>query len=373
MLSIWDLLIGAHVGQDGADEWRARTEMKRKDQRKAKNRTKMTDVARLAGVSVATVSRALAASGPVSAAARRRIEKALQATGYTLNSVARSLRRQESRTIIVIVPDVGQQFFSIVLRGIEERAIAIGYSVLVGNSAHDVRREALYAEHVMAGRADGLILVNGRLPRFGPDAKPWLPPIVVVSERISGIDLPMVGVDNAAAAETAVRHLLELGHRRIAHIAGGRRNAMTAERSSGYRQALRNFGLVPVADLVSYGDYSIESGTRAARALLDLSRPPTAIFAANDDMAIGAMNEAKARGMRVPEDISVVGFDDVPFAASCDPPLTTIRQPFFDMGTAAMDTLYGLLKDQPPKPHIRLLPTDLMIRQTTAKRAPRGR
>ena len=121
---------------------------------------------------------------------------------------------------------------------------------------------------------------------------------------------------------------------------------------------------------MSYGDYSIESGARAACALLDLGRPPTAIFAANDDMAIGAMNEAKARGLRVPEDISVVGFDDVPFAASYDPPLTTVHQPFFDMGTAAMDTLYELLRGQAPAPHIRLLPTELMIRQTTAKPAP---
>jgi LacI family transcriptional regulator, repressor for deo operon, udp, cdd, tsx, nupC, and nupG len=176
-----------------------------------------------------------------------------------------------------------------------------------------------------------------------------------------------VGVDNAAAAETAVHHLLELGHRRIAHIAGGRRNALTAERCAGYRRALRSFRLVPVAELVSYGDYSIESGARAASALLDLARPPTAIFAANDDMAIGAMNEAKARGLLVPSDISVVGFDDIPFAASYDPPLTTVHQPFFDMGTAAMDTLYELLRGQAPAPRIRLLPAELMIRQTTAE------
>jgi DNA-binding LacI/PurR family transcriptional regulator len=122
-----------------------------------------------------------------------------------------------------------------------------------------------------------------------------------------------------------------------------------------------------LAELVSYGDYSIESGARAASALLDLARPPTAIFAANDDMAIGAMNEAKARGLLVPSDISVVGFDDITFAASYDPPLTTVHQPFFDMGTAAMDTLYELLRGQAPAPRIRLLPTELMIRQTTAK------
>jgi LacI family repressor for deo operon, udp, cdd, tsx, nupC, and nupG len=222
-------------------------------------------------------------------------------TGYTLNSVARSLRRQESRAIIVIVPDVSQAFFSLVLRGIEERAIAVGYSVLIGNSAGDAKREALYGQHVLAGRADGLILINGRLPRFGSDTRATLPPIVVVSERIAGTDLPLVGVDNVGAAATAVRHLLELGHRRIAHIAGSRRNAMTTERCTGYRQALHQAGIPPKNEWISYGDFSIESGARAAHVLLALPQPPTAIFACNDDMAIGAMNEAKASGCRCRE------------------------------------------------------------------------
>jgi LacI family repressor for deo operon, udp, cdd, tsx, nupC, and nupG len=323
----------------------------------------MTDVAALAGVSVATVSRALAHSGPVSAKARRQIDKALEATGYTLNGVARSLRRRESRTIIVIVPDVGHPFFSIVLRGIEEHAVAIGYSVLIGNGANDPKREALYAQHVMAGRADGLILINGRLPRFGAQSR--LPPIVAVSERIKGADLPLVGVDNVRAAEAAVRHLLELGHRRIGHIAGTPGNAMTADRLAGYRRALRRHDLDPEREYVAYGDFSLASGARAAARLLDLAQPPTAIFASNDDMAIGAMNEAKARGMRVPQDISVVGFDDVPFSASCDPPLTTVRQPFFEMGAYAMDTLGKLLQRGTPDRQL-LLPTELLIRRSTA-------
>jgi LacI family repressor for deo operon, udp, cdd, tsx, nupC, and nupG len=333
---------------------------------KLQKRTKMTDVAALAGVSVATVSRALADSGPVSAKARRQIDKALEATGYTLNSVAQSLRRKVSRTIIVIVPDVGNPFFSIVLRGIEEHAVAIGYSVLIGNAHNDPKREALYGQHVMAGRADGLILINGRLPHFGPGARTWRPPIVAVSERIRGVDVPLVGVDNVRASEIAVRHLLELGHRRIGHIGGTPRNAMTIDRFAGHRRALRRFGLATDAAYVSYGDFSIESGAHAARLLLELKQPPTAIFASNDDMAIGAMNEAKARGMRVPQDISVVGFDDVPFAASYDPPLTTIRQPFFEMGACAMDALSKLLEGETPDQRQLLLATELVIRRSTA-------
>jgi LacI family repressor for deo operon, udp, cdd, tsx, nupC, and nupG len=330
-------------------------------------RAKMTDVAALAGVSVATVSRLLAASGPVSAKARRRIEKALQATGYTLNSVARSLRRRESRAIIVIVPDISQAFFALVLRGIEERAIAVGYSVLIGNSADDRKREALYAEHLMTGRADGLILINGRLPRFGVSGKAALPPIVVVSERVRGASLPLVGVDNVGASAMAVRHLLEQGHRRIAHIAGSPGNTMTAERRAGYRRALRDANIVPMREWIAYGDFSVESGARAAHALLALPEPPTAIFAANDDMAIGAMNMAKSRGMRLPSDLSVVGFDDVPFAASYDPPLSTIRQPFFEMGAAAMDVLHKLLKGQAPGSERLLLPVQLTVRQSTSR------
>ena len=164
-------------------------------------RTKITDIAALAGVSIATVSRAIGNSGPVSPDARRRIEAALLATGYTPNNMARSLRRREARAIIVIVPNVGNPYFSAMLRGIEERAVAIGYSVLIGNGANDPEREAVYGRQVIAGRADGLILISGRLPYpvSGPGSR--LPPIVLVSERIAGAALPLVSVDNVRRRE----------------------------------------------------------------------------------------------------------------------------------------------------------------------------
>ena len=336
-------------------------------------RTKITDIAALAGVSIATVSRAIAKSGPVSPEARRRIEAALLATGYTPNNVARSLRRKEARAIIVIVPNVGNPYFSAMLRGIEERAVAIGYSVLIGNGANDREREAVYGQHVIAGRADGLILINGRLPYPAPRPGTRLPPIVAVSERIAGAGLPLVSVDNVRAARDAVTHLLQLGHRRIGYIGGTPRNALTADREAGYRKALVAHGLEPLRDWLAYGDFSVESGAQSAERLLASDRPPTAIFACNDEMAIGAISAVKARGMRVPDDVSVVGFDDIPFAVSYDPPLTTVRQPFFEMGAAAMNMMTQLIAGQTLARKKVLLPTELVVRESASVASPSGR
>jgi LacI family repressor for deo operon, udp, cdd, tsx, nupC, and nupG len=327
---------------------------------------KITDIAALAGVSIATVSRAIGKSGPVSQDARRRIEAALLATGYTPNNVGRGLRRREARAIIVVVPDVGNPYFSALLRGIEERAVAIGYSVLIGNGANNREREAVYGQHAMAGRADGLILINGRLPYAESVVDTRLPPIVLVSERIARVGLPLVGVDNVRAARDAVSHLLQLGHRRIGYIGGTPRSLLTADREAGYRKALAIHGLDIAKDWVAYGDFTVESGEQSAQRLLDLDRPPTAIFACNDEMAIGAISAAKARSMRVPDDISIVGFDDIPFAASYDPPLTTVRQPFFEMGAAAMDMMIQLIAGQVPARRKVLLPTELVIRKSAS-------
>lgn len=326
---------------------------------------RMREVAEAAGVSTATVSRALSDPARVSGEVRGRVEAAVARLGYTVNSAARSLRRSNTGVVLVLVPDIGNPFFSKLLKGVEQRARELSYSVLIGDTGTDSGLLELYMRQVAARRVDGMILLNGRLP--GGEAAV---PVVVVSERVPGASAPMVGIDNAAAASLAMRHLRALGHERIAHIAGPDGNVLTADRARGYRDALREWP-GSAAPHVVHGDFSIESGREAARALMGGRRPaPTAIFAANDEMAMGAIVELKAHGIAVPADVSVVGFDDIEFAAAYDPPITTLRQPRFEMGRVAMSLLGGRLGGEAHggegAAESVVLPVELVIRGSTA-------
>jgi LacI family transcriptional regulator, repressor for deo operon, udp, cdd, tsx, nupC, and nupG len=335
----------------------------------------MSDVARRAGVSTATVSRAISQPERVSPQFRRRIQKVVRELGYTINVSARSLRRNDTGMILVVVPDIGNPFFSKLLKGIEHEARKFSYSILIGDTEHAAARVEIYARQLDARRADGLILLNGRTPHFqgfrvtsDVAAQLALPqyPIVVVSERIPGSRLPTVGIDNVAAAKEAVLHLADLGHRRIAHIAGPKGNILTNERRRGYRAALTARGLTADPDLLVFGDFSIASGRRSARALLLNPTPPTAIFCANDEMAMGAIAEIKASGRSVPRDVSVVGFDDIEFAEIFDPPLTTVRQPRFDMGQLAMSLIGKALRGECLPAEETTLESEFIIRASTS-------
>ncbi len=315
-------------------------------------RTRMEDIARLAGVSVSTVSRALAGSPRVTGDTRERIEAAVRETGYVVNQVAQGLRLQRSRQLLVLLPTIANPFFAEVVQGIEEAAGAAGYGVLVGSTEGDPAREAVLARQLLTGVVDGLVLLTGRLPD-GLDAPARAGQVVAVSETIEGIDLPTAAIDNQAAARAAVDHLIALGHRRIAHIAGPRGNVLTAQRIAGWSVAAgRDAALV-------FGDFTMASGEAAMADLLARSSSPTAVFCANDEMAIGAIKAARDAGLRVPEDLSVIGFDDISFAAFTYPPLTTIRQPRRAFGAAAVAAL--LDGHSPPN-----LAYTLIIRASTA-------
>lgn len=330
----------------------------------------MREVAEAAGVSTATVSRALSDPARVSGEVRSRVEQAVARLGYTVNSAARNLRRNDTGVVLVLVPDIGNPFFSKLLKGVEQRARELGYSVLIGDTGADNGRLEAYAHQVAARRVDGMILLNGRLPGGAPGSETAVP-VVVVSERVPGASAPFVGIDNAAAAGLAVRHLQALGHRRIAHVAGPDGNVLTADRARGYRDALQAFPEA-AAPRVAHGDFSIASGHRAARGLMRERHPPTAIFAANDEMAMGAIIALKALGLAVPTDVSVVGFDDIEFAAAYDPPITTLRQPRFEMGRVAMSLLGDRLSGTGPAADDVVLPVELVTRGSTAQ-APRHR
>lgn len=328
----------------------------------------MKEIARLAGTSTATVSRALSDPHLVSPQTLDRVMDAVRRAGYTPNLLARNLRRMESRAVVVIVPDIANPFFPEIVRGIEEVAHRSGYCVLLGDTQGQPHRERAYASMVLERRADGLVILSGRVPEPLPEylaLRPDSVPIVMACEYVDDSDLPTVIIDNRRAAQTATEHLLALGHREIGFIAGPAGNVLTRDRLEGYRQALGAAGLA-AAEQVAAGDFSIISGIRAAQDLLARSPRPTALVCSNDEMALGAIQLAKRSGLRVPHHLSVVGFDDIRFAAVSDPPLTTISQPREDIGRHAMDMLLGLLEKRPPEPRHLVLTADLTQRTSTA-------
>ncbi len=301
-------------------------------------RLKMADVARLAGVSVATVSRALAGSSLVSDATRARIAAAVQATGYVVNQVASGLRLQRSRQILILLPDIANPFFGDVVLGIEEAAQARGFGVLIGNTGRSPAREALLARQYQTGAVDGLVLLTGSRPAEIPPMR-----MVAVSEHLADDSVAVVSIDNRAAAAEATMHLRALGHRRIAHIGGPAGNSLTRQRWQGFLDAQ---GGAVDPGLIRFGDYSIASGAAAMREIWP--QRPTAVFCGNDEMAIGAISSARAAGLDVPGDFSVVGFDDIAFAGAYYPPLTTVRQPRRDMGRVAAHLLLAALAGAEP-------------------------
>lgn len=327
------------------------------------------DVAKLAGVSIATVSRSLHKPGMVTQSTRERVQAAVAETGYTQNVMARNLRLMQSRLIVVLVPDIGNPFFSEILSGMEAEASKRGYNILIGNTNNDPERERTFASYVRGSQADGLLLLNGRVPFGHPSMEnggAGRPPMVAVCERIPGDDLPTVGIDNEAAAYQATRHLIELGHTLIAHVAGPAENILTTDRMLGFNRALEGAGLPLSADFVVEGDFSIASGRAAAMELMEQKTMPTGIICANDEMAMGVIQALKNEGHKIPDDISVVGFDDIQFSAAYDPPLTTVHQPRRRLGQEAMRIMIdGLETGALPEAPI-IMDTELVVRGSTA-------
>ncbi|WP_274533568.1 DNA-binding transcriptional regulator CytR [Salinivibrio sp. MA607] len=327
----------------------------------------MKDVAHIAGVSTATVSRALMNPEKVSASTRKKVEHAVVEAGYSPNSLARNLRRNESKTIVAIVPDICDPYFSEIIRGIEEAAMEHGYLVLLGDSAQQHHRENSFVNLVFTKQADGMLLLGSDVPFdvSKPEQKN-LPPLVMACEYAPDLELPTVHIDNLTAAFEAVNYLTQVGHTRIANITGVPETALTQFRSQGYQQALHRAGITINPAYSVVGDFSFASGARAITNLLSLPEPPTAVFCHCDVMAVGAMQQAKRLGMRVPQDISIVGFDDIQFAEYCEPPLTTVSQPRYDIGRQAMLMLLNTLQGREVTPGSRLLDAKLVIRESVA-------
>ncbi|EPP1033467.1 DNA-binding transcriptional regulator CytR [Cronobacter turicensis] len=332
----------------------------------------MKDVAVRARVSTATVSRALMNPEKVSQATRNRVEQAAIDVGYLPGSLNRNLKRNESRTILVIVPDICDPFFSEIIRGIEVTAADQGYLVLIGDCAHQNQQEKTFIDLIITKQIDGMLLLGSRLPfDASKEEQRNLPPMVMANEFAPELELPTVHIDNLTAAFNAVNYLHELGHQRIACIAGPEEMPLCHYRLQGYVQALRRSGMTVDPHYIARGDFTFEAGAQALEQLLSLPQPPTSIFCHSDVMALGALSMAKRRGFRVPDDLSIIGFDNIALAEFCDPPLTTVAQPRFDIGREAMLLLLSQLNGHTVSSGSRLLDCELVLRGTT--RAPKPR
>lgn len=324
------------------------------------------DVAARAGVSSTTVSHVINHTRPVSADLLARVQQAMAELGFQPNALARSLRRKRTHTLGLIVPDSANPFFAEVGRGIEDTCYSSGYSVILCNSDGDPGRELLYLDLLAQKQVDGILLVPA-----GEQAKPAaLPvrniPLVLIDRDIPGFLVDVVQIDNIAGGYLATRHLIDLGHRRIGYIGGPQHLSPVPDRSAGYRKALQEAGLPIIADLIVEGDFHDAGGYSGAQQLLDLADRPTAIFAGNDLMAIGALAAARERDIGVPQPLSVIGFDDIHLAGYLNPPLTTVAQPKYDLGVVAAQLLFARLADPDLPPQRRLLQAQLVVRQSTA-------
>jgi LacI family transcriptional regulator len=327
----------------------------------------MRDVAKRAGVSVSTVSHVINNTRAVSQGSRQRVEQAMEELGYKPNALARSLRRRKTNTLGMIVPDSANPFFAEVARAIEDASFAQNYIVILCNSEGDLEKQQTYTNVLIENRVAGILFVAaGVSTELVNDLGQRHVPLVIVDREVLGVEVDTVLTDHVQGGCLATQHLVDLGHRRIACIAGNSEVSPSAERVTGYRRTLEKNGIAFDESLVVKGDFQYESGYAATRQLLELERPPSAIFACNDLMAVGCISAARELGLRVPDDLSVVGFDDVRLASFTNPPLTTIVQPKVEIGALATQMLLERLVDQDAPPRFKRLDTKLCVRRSTA-------
>lgn len=318
------------------------------------------EVAHAAGVSVATVSRALTSPEKVSEESLKKVHDAIQAVGYRPNLLARNFRAAKSFAIVVLVPDITNPFFSQVIQAIEDRAQQKGYAVLLGDTRETSKREQEYVSRVETRLADGVIQLRPQTMSASTERIPW-----VNACGCEGTPGPSIRVDNVAATKTIVDYLISLGHKRIGVISGLKDNPHTIDRLRGYKESIAAAGLAFEKELVAEGDFTMWSGQNAAKQFFQHKQMPTAICCMNDEMALGAIQTLKAKGLRVPEDVSVTGFDDIHYSKYWDPALTTIAQPAEEIGKLAMDLLLRIIEGDDLSGTELVLPTEFVIRAST--------
>jgi len=328
------------------------------------------DVAARAGVSVATVSRVLNGKELVREETSRQVRAAAKSLRYVPNVAARSLSIRRSQTIGIVLPDVHGEFFSEIIRGIDVAARRAGYHILVSGS-HSDAGEMLEVLETMHGRVDGLIVMAPDVA-FASLREPLAPGLPLVLLNSADNDLDSITIDNYGGARTMMRHLGELGHERIAFIRGPAQNGDARERLRGFRQSMRAHGAAARA-LECSGNFTEESGYDAAKRIVEMKPRPTAIFAANDAMAIGALSELSDAGLDCPRDVAVAGFDDIRVGRYITPSLTTVHVDVDELGRRAFELVHEAIENpSEPEPRRECVGTSLVIRNSTRIR-PRGR
>jgi DNA-binding LacI/PurR family transcriptional regulator len=325
------------------------------------------DIAREAGVSHSTVSRALSNSSLVKAETKERISQLAKEMGYTPNTVARSLVRRRTETLGLVVSTVADPFAAEVVRGIEETAFDNGFSVLLCESSNNRDREIAAVRMLREKRVDGIVVSASTVGDFYMPLLDELDIPIVLVNREQGTEYTYsIATDDIHGGALAVTYLLRLGHRRIGVITGPVQSQSSHNRLQAYRQTIEELGIPFDSQLIVPGDGKADGGHSGADCLLDASYPPTAVFCYNDLTAIGTIRAIKNRGLRVPDDVSVIGFDDIPFAEYIDPPLTTVRQHRYTMGGLATEMILALLNGKSPEANI-YLKGDLIVRESCAE------
>jgi LacI family transcriptional regulator, repressor for deo operon, udp, cdd, tsx, nupC, and nupG len=346
---------------DGAENSIARTQRLRQS---GATKARIGDVARAAGVSTATVSRALTAPGMVQAERRERVLEAVRALRYTPNVAARRLRTGASMTILVVVPRRrNPPFFSEVLRGVDVELANAGYTALLANLDSLTGNEGRLLDLVYGGQLDGAIVLNGALPL--EDDRSILAagiPVVGICAPAADVAAPAVVIDDMNCAMAQTRYLIELGHRRLLYISGPIGYYNEVHRYRGFQAAAQAAGLSD-GDLFRFeGNYEFSSGVAAGAAFVDMARRPTGVVATSDEMAIAFMSTVRRAGLTVPGEVSVIGFDGIEFGDFVEPALTTIRQPRFELGSTGTRLLLNLIRGDAPAPALTVLPGQLILR-----------
>jgi LacI family transcriptional regulator len=336
---------------------------------RSKSAVSIRDVAAAAGVSVATVSRVLSpatADVPMRKETRDKVERAIDQLGYRPNDLARALLQQRSSAIGLVVPDISNPYYPPLVRGVEDVASSHGYRVVLCNTDRDPAKITGYLDTLIKSRVDGIVVAGGgwaEVPDRTAVLGTYRTGLVAVGRHDTAH--PSVRIDNVAASREATEHLLGLGHRRIAFLGGPVSSTTVQDRARGYRAALKVASRRGFATIVRCGEFTEESGYTMTRELLSVSRPPTALLCANDRIALGAYAAAADTARRVPDDVSVVGFDDTPIARYVRPTLTTVAIPTYEMGRVAVRLLLAQLEGS-GEAELEILPTVLEVRDSTA-------
>lgn len=332
--------------------------------------TTIRDVARLAGVSPATVSRVLNNNPEVNGSYRERVNAAIAQLDYRPNGLARNLRRRATMVIGVFISDITNPFFTAMVRAVEDVAQAAGYSAVLANADEDVSKEVRYLEVAAAERMAGVVLspASSRHTRIDVLAEHGIP-VVCVDRKLLTADVDSVVVTNRRAARQATEHLLAEGCRRVAFIGGQPETSTAAERLTGYRQALRSAGRAEDESLVVSGGFRIEGGYDATAELLARRTPPDGLVVANNLMTLGAMQCLIEKGVPVPDRMAVVGFDDFAWATALRPALTVVSQPIYDVGRQAAELLLRRIRGEKFAPQHVVLPTSLIMRGSSRRRS----